>query len=181
MLSSSVKRLFLSAALATAYFTAAAPEARAQKGDSVIGYVNMQRAILETEEGKRAKKKLKDSFDVKQKKLSDREQELVKLKETLEREAAGKDDPETRKKVMDFQNKLLELKQIFMKEQQELAEAEQKQLSEITGKMKSVIEEIGKQGGYTIILEMADSRLLFAKPHLDLTNELIRKYNAKHK
>ena len=32
-----------------------------------------------------------------------------------------------------------------------------------------------------LILEVSDSRLLFAKPHLDLTNELIRKYNAKYK
>ena len=34
---------------------------------------------------------------------------------------------------------------------------------------------------HTLILEVAESRLLFAKPHLDLTNEVIRKYNGKYK
>lgn len=174
-------KLLITAIAATGLYAARLPEAAAQQKDTLIGYVNMQRAILETEEGKRAKKQLKDTFDVKQKNLSDRENQLMKLKEQLEKEAQGKDDPEIRKKVLDFQNRLLELKQIYMKEQQELAETEQKQLGEITGKMKKIIEEIGAQGGYTIILEMSDSRLLFAKPHLDLTNELIRKYNSKHK
>jgi outer membrane protein len=179
-----MRRALFCAGLAALAITARAPLARAQAkaGDVVIGYVSIQRAILETEEGKRAKKQLKGTFEEKQKRLTDRETEIMKLKEALEREAAGgKDDPEMRKKVIDFQNKLLELKQIFMKEQQDLAEAEQKQLGDITGKMKKIIEEIGQQGGYTLILEVADSRLLYAKPHLDLTNEVIRKYNAKFK
>jgi Skp family chaperone for outer membrane proteins len=47
--------------------------------------------------------------------------------------------------------------------------------------MRGVIKEIGEQGGYTLILEVQDARLLYAKPHLDLTNEVIRKYNGKYK
>ncbi|MFO0727217.1 MAG: OmpH family outer membrane protein [Myxococcota bacterium] len=153
---------------------------RAEAADTLIGYVNLQRAILEVEEGKTAKNNLKATFDVKQKKLNDQESSLMKIKETIEKEAAIKDDPETRRKVADFQGKLMELQQTFVKEQKELQEAEQKELGVITGKMRKIIEEIGQSGSYTLILEIQDSRLLFAKPHLDLTNEVIRKYNAKY-
>lgn len=147
----------------------------------MIGYVNIQRAILEVEEGRRAKDALKSTFENKQKRLSEREGELKKLKEAIEKESLVKDDAATRQRKLDFQNKLLELQQVFMKEQQELQQLEQKELSAITGKMKKLIEEIGEQGGYTLILEIQDSRLLYAKSHLDLTNEVIRKYNAKYK
>jgi outer membrane protein len=179
--------LFPALLLAALPLAQAQAQAQAQpppkKGDeTLIGYVSIQRAILETDEGKRAKAKLKGTFDEKQKKLSDKENELVRMKDTLEKEAKAKpDDPEIRKKVMEFQNKLLELKQVFLKEQQELQEAEQKELSGITDKMRKVIQEIGKDGGYTMILEVAENRLLYAKPHLDLTNEVIRKYNSRHK
>lgn len=147
----------------------------------VIGYVNMQRAILEVDEGKRAKAALKKSFEVKQQALTKREQELKTLKDAIDRESVMKDDAATRQRKLEFQNKLIELQQVFMKEQQELQQLEQKELAAISDKMRKVIQEIGKTGGYTLILEVQESRLLFAKPHLDLTNEVIRKYNARHK
>ena len=168
------------ASVALSQTALAAPPAKGG-GDVTIGYVNVQRAILEVEEGKRAKNQLKVTFEEKQKKLTEREAELKKLKDTIDKELAGKNDEATNKKKAEFQNKLLELQQVFMKEQQDLQAAEQKQLSVITDKMRGVIKDIGEAGAYTIILEIQDSRLLYAKPHLDLTNEVIRKYNAKFK
>ena len=47
--------------------------------------------------------------------------------------------------------------------------------------MRKVIQKIGKSGRYSLILELQDARMLYAKPHLDLTNEVIRKYNSTHK
>lgn len=176
-LRSVVSTLFAAALIAA---SGAPRAAHAQKGEAILGYVNLQRAILEVEEGKRAAKALKVTFDEKQKKLTEREQGLVKMKEALEREAKP-NDPETPKKVAEFQGKLAELRKVFVDEQTALQEAEQKQLSGIRTRLRDIIEEIGKQGGYTIILEVQDSRLLYAKPHLDLTNEVIRKYNLKHK
>lgn len=154
---------------------------QAQAAELQIGYVNLQRAILEVEEGKRAKNSLRAEFERKQKELSQREAELKKLKDTLEREAGTKNDPSLNAKQLEFQNKLVELQQIFMKEQQALQASEQKELGAITTKMRKIIDGLGKQGSYTLILEGNDSRLLFAKPHLDLTNEVIRNYNSKHK
>ncbi|NJK88591.1 MAG: OmpH family outer membrane protein [Myxococcales bacterium] len=47
--------------------------------------------------------------------------------------------------------------------------------------MKGVIAEVGAAGGYDLVLEIQANRLLFAKDHLDITNEVIRKYNVKYK
>jgi outer membrane protein len=157
--------------------------AHAKGEDVVIGYVNIQRAILEVEEGKRAKENLKKTFDAKQASLSAKETELKKMKDELEKQSVVKNpnDPATAAQRKNFQDKLMELQQVFVKEQQELQQEEQKMLSGITEKMKKVIAEIGDQGGYTLILEIQDSRLLYAKAHLDLTNEVIRKYNSRYK
>ena len=148
----------------------------------LIGYVNLQRAILEVDEGRAAKKKLKVTFEKKQKELAGKEQELKALKDKLDAESvAKKEDSASRAKKLEFQEKLLELQQTLVKEQQALQQLEAKALSKITKKMRGVIKNIGKAGGYTLILEINDSRLLYAKGHLDLTNEVIRKYNVKYK
>lgn len=153
---------------------------RVAQAKDMLAYVNLQRAILEVDEGKRAKEGLKKTFEKKQADLQKKEKELKSLKDALEKDAT-KDDPMTRQKRIEFQNKLLDLQQVFVKEQQELQQLEQKELSAITVKMRKIIEEIGKAGDYMLILEIQDSRLLYAKAHLDLTNEVIRKYNSLYK
>ena len=149
----------------------------ARAANEVIGYVNLQRAIIETEDGKRAKKKLEATFKKKQKALRAKEEELDTMKKRLEGSAMKKDDPEAKAQVMEFQRKFVALRETLVKEQQELKKLEGDALSKITTKLRGIIKQIGKSGGYTLIIEAQESSLLFAKPHLDLTNEVIRKYN----
>lgn len=153
----------------------------AAAADPLIGYVNMQRAILEVEEGKRAKTQLQKKYEIKQRELSKREQELKALQDAIEKESVVKQDDAARQRRVEFQTKYLELQQIFMKESQELQKMQEKEIKAIQDKMRKVINNIGRAGGYTLILEIQENRLLFAKQHLDITNEVIRKYNAKYK
>ena len=147
----------------------------------VLGYVHLQRAILEVEEGKRAKAKLQKTVEKKQKSLMAKEKELKTLKEALDKQSVvKKDDPAIRAQKAEFETKLMELQQIFVQEQQELQKLEAKTLSGITKKMRKIIRGIGRTEGYTLILEIQENRLLFAKKHLDLTNQVIRRYNKAH-
>lgn len=153
-------------------------EARAD--EPLIGFVDLQKAILTVEEGKRAKASIRKTYEAKQQALSEKEEALKKLKDQIDAEG-GAETPEARSRRAQFQSELMALQQSFMKEQQELQQLEQKQIASITEKMRTVIADIGRVGGYTLILEIQGNRLLFAKDHLNLTNEVIRKYNSKFK
>ncbi len=154
-------------------------EAPAFAAEGAIGYVNLQRAIVEVEDGKKAKATLEETFKKKQVALRAKEEELEKMKERLQSSGLNQDDPAARAQMLDFQKKFLALRETLMKEQQELKKLEVEALSKITAKLRKIIEAIGKKEGYLLIMEAQESSLLFAKPHLDLTNEVIRKYNAK--
>jgi len=164
-------------ALALSFF--AASTARAQS-EPLIGYVDLQKAIVTVEEGKRAKESLRKTYQAKQQALSEKEEELKRLKDRIDSEMQAQ-TPEAQSRRAQFQSKLMALQQEFMKEQQELQQLEAQQLQSITEKMRKIIASIGKAGGYSMILEIQGNRLLYAKDHLDLTNEVIRKYNAKFK
>jgi len=151
-----------------------------------IAYVNLQRAILEVNEGKRAKAKLQKTFEKKKDRIKIEEKKLLTLRDEIKAQVAGAGseamrDSAMRKRAMEFEQKRVSLQQALMKEQQELQQLEQKALLKITVKMRKVIQKIGKSGRYSLILELQDARMLYAKPHLDLTNEVIRKYNSTHK
>ena len=65
------------------------------RAEAKLGYVDMQRALMEIEEGKVAKAKLKAQFDAKQKDLDARQAELKKDNDNLEaaaREGLLKED-----------------------------------------------------------------------------------------
>ena len=44
-----------------------------------------------------------------------------------------------------------------------------------------MIEEFGKESGYSIILEQSSSSVLYGAPELDLTEQVIARYNARKK
>lgn len=157
------------------------PASAAQAADSVIGYVNLARALLEVNEGKRAMSRIKVTFDKKQADLLKSEAELKTMKDKLDSTSAVADTATTRAKRAEFESKVMELQQRLFKEQQELEKLKAKELAAIREKMSKIIRQVGKSNGYTLILEIQESRLLYAKPHLDLTNEVIRKYNQKFK
>ena len=73
--------------------------------------------------------------------------------------------------------KIQELKMTFATLQRELAAEEAKLTKPILERMAKILAQIGKSEGDLVILEKNESRVLWAPAKLDLTNELIRRYN----
>ena len=46
--------------------------------------------------------------------------------------------------------------------------------------MAVIIRGIAEAEGFTFVFDKSESGLLYAPDSLDITNELVRKYNAKH-
>ena len=59
-----------------AIFLAASSPVMAMAEDVKLGYVDLQRALNETEDGKKAKSNLKKVFDQKQKELDEQQEQL---------------------------------------------------------------------------------------------------------
>ena len=167
------------AALAALALVAAPRPARA--ADPKIGYVNLQAAMNDVEEGKAAKAELKKEFDQKQKVLDDKQNELKKLKEDLDKQAIVMSEETKREKQMDFERRVMEVQQLFVKLQQELAEREREKMKVIIDKMELVIKEIAEAGGFAYVFEQQNAGILYAPANDNLTPELVRKYNARFK
>ena len=78
---------------------------------------------------------------------------------------------------MELQQKLVGLQETYMRLQKDLQEKEATETQKIFKRMQAVIAEIAKAEGVTYVFEK-NSGILYAPPALDLTNELIRKFNA---
>jgi outer membrane protein len=143
-----------------------------------LGYVDMQRAVAETEDGRKARAMLKKDFDQKQKELDEQQEELKKGMEDLEKKRTLLPADQVRSKEQELQSKLQKVQQTYMRHQQELQGKEQEALGKIVERMNRIVHKIASDENFTMVLDRTAAGLVFAKPHLDLTNDLIRRYNA---
>ncbi|HXT99703.1 MAG TPA: OmpH family outer membrane protein [Polyangia bacterium] len=144
--------------------------------DLKIGYVDMQRALNETDDGRKAKDKLKKDFEQKQKELDEQQNQLKKEIEDLDKKRSLLSPDKVREKEAELRTKLEKVQQTYMRHQQDLSGKEQKETAKIFERMTKIIGEIAAAENFAMIVDK--SALVFAKPHLDLTNELIRRYNG---
>ncbi len=153
----------------------------ASAADLKIGYVDLQKALSEVEEGKAAKAVLKKDFDEKQKELDRKQEELKRMRADLDKQSVVMSDQARREKEEEFQRKAMETQGRFLELQKDLSGREREMTRGIFERMSVIIREIAEAEGFTMIFEKTDSGLLYAPPALDISNELIRKYNARHK
>ncbi|MEZ4462311.1 MAG: OmpH family outer membrane protein [bacterium] len=144
---------------------------------SKIGYIDLQRALSMTKEGKSAKDKLQKEFDKKQKELDKVQDTVRKQKESLEANAQMLSDDAKRERAIQLQKDMYGLQQKFIQLQGELSQAEAAATKKIFDKMGPLIEKMGKEMGYDMIVER--SAVLYAKPEQDLTDELVKRFDKQ--
>jgi outer membrane protein len=143
--------------------------------DAKVGYVDLQRALNEVEEGAKAKAALKKEFDEKQKQLDSKQNELKGLKDEIDQRGTMMKAEVKQEKLNELQKRLMETQQLYVQLQQDLSKREQEATADIFKKMGVIMQTMGQEQGFSMIVEK--SAVIYAQPALDVTNELIRRYN----
>ena len=172
-----MRNVLIPAALALAI---AVPQAT-RAAELKIGYVNLQQAVAEVDEGKAAREALKKEFDLKQKTLDDKQNELKRMKDDLDKQMVVMSDDAKREKAVEFERKVNEMQQLYVQMQKDLQEREREMMKVIFDKMEAVIKDIAAAEGYGYVFEQQNAGLMVAPPQANMTQELVRRYNAKYK
>ncbi len=145
--------------------------------ETKLAFVDLQRALEETEDGKKAKAKLKADFDRKQKELDDKQEELKKMKEAFDKKAQLMKPEALQKEQKELQDRFVELQNIYARLQKDLAQKEQEATRGIFTKLQLVVGKIAEREKFQMVLEK-NAAVVWGQPSLDITNEVIRMYNA---
>lgn len=142
-----------------------------------VAVVDMQRILNETAAGKQARQDLETSSAAKQKKLDKRRQ---KLEEDQGKLASLQGDAllEAQEKL---QRDLYELQSMYMTLQQELAEQEARTLEKMYANCQELAKELAKDFSLDLVLIRDQSTILYVASGVDLTDEVIKRYDKKYK
>jgi outer membrane protein len=166
-----MRRIAAATLLATA-FTAAA-HAQPIK----IGYVDVQRAIQEVEEGKAARSRLKTEFDHRRAQIDKKSADLERMQQEYEKQAAVLSDDAKRKKQEEFQKALIEARKSAGDLQEDMNRQEQQAMSGILQRLQQVVAEIAERESFNYVMDKGT--LLYAPQAADITNEVVRRYNDR--
>jgi outer membrane protein len=141
-----------------------------------MGVVDVQRAVMQSEDGLRAQATLKKLFDSRQQELNKRQNDLAKQKEELEKQKTVLSQAALQKKVEEWQKEMVELQTTFVEYNKEL-EKKQKELTDpIFERVLGAIKRIAGQDSYDLIVDRAT--VAFARGDLDLTDRVIQVSNG---
>lgn len=146
-----------------------------------IGIVNIQDAIIATNEGKKEFDALQARFAPKQTELQDLNKEVENLKKDLQAKSDKLNEEERAKQVKNLEVKQKTLQRNYDDAQSEFQTAEQEVVNRIGAKMLNVLEKYANANHYTVILDVSNPQtpILWSGPGTNITKELVDAYNAE--
>jgi outer membrane protein len=162
--------------LALAFVLPVVPVAAA---DLKIGIVDLQRALNESAAGKRAKDQFKGEFEKMQDGLKREKDQLDRLKDDLDKKSVVLGDEQRKAKMEDFERRRRDLRRKLEDSDAELRKKDQELTGSILKDLAVVIQEIGEREGYTVILENSSSSVLYGSKSIDVTDTVIKAFDAK--
>lgn len=174
-------RFALITALAAGF--AGTARAAAPSNDTVvdrIAVVDIQRCLLETKEGKKAKTDLEKSMVRGQARIEKKATDLQKRLGDLQAKASMLSEAELRKRQEDLMRGQAELEQLSMEMQESLAEKEALLTEKIYKNVSSIVAQLALEEKLQIVLVRSEMTIIYVNPKLDLTNRVIVRYDKEH-
>jgi outer membrane protein len=143
-----------------------------------IGVINIQQAIGDTAEGKKAFADLSKKYQPRQQELQRLQQEIQAINDQLSKQAATLSDEEQRRLSRDLEDKQKLLKRSTEDAQADFTSDRDDAIRRIGQKMVRIISEYAQQNGYSLVVDDAQIPVYYASKDLDLTQEIVKRYDA---
>ena len=149
------------------------PALAAQK----IAYVDLQKALNLSQQGSQAKQEISELVKKYEAEFKDKQQALLQKKDELQKQAALLSDSAKAEKEREYQQEVKDLQRFQSDVKEELQQRDAEHTQRILNEMNKILQQLGEQGGYSMILEKNEGAVLYAVEAVDLTDELIEAYD----
>ncbi len=142
-----------------------------------IGVVDIQRAIEESEAGKKAKGKFRAQVKKVEAEMLREKQEVERLRSSFEKKSLLLKEDERRTLQRKIQKRERSYRLSMRDHEQELREREGEVTARILKDLQKVIYEVGKEEKFTLVLER--SQVPYRDKSIDITDKVVELYNSR--
>ena len=145
--------------------------------ESKLGYLDIQKALGQSDAGKAVKEQLTAKFKKYQDEINGKQEELKKLKDELETQGSMLSESKRAEKEKEYSAKLKKFQEFAKDAQDELQGRDKELTQKVLEAFEKVVQEYGRKNGYTFIFVRSET-MVFADEKVDLTDELLKLFNA---
>ena len=150
-------------------------EASVARADS-IAVIDLQGAVMQTEDGIRAQATLKKLFDKRQQDLDGKQAQLAKMRQDIERQARILSREAISRRMDSWQREMVQLQSVFVDYDKELQKKQGELTAPIIQRMIGIIGHLAKQNSYDLVIDKRAAP--YSRSDLDLTERVIQMYNS---
>ena len=144
--------------------------------ESKFAVVDLQRAMMETEDGLRMQANLKKLFDSKQQTLESKQAELDRERADIEKQESVISQEALRKRAEAWQRDVVALQQMSVTYNQEMQAKQNEMTKPIYEKTSQIIRRLATNEGYDLVVDRM--AVAYVRSDLDLTDRVITMYNG---
>ena len=160
---------------------ASAPSAQTAGSPSRVGFVDIQKVLARSAAGVAAREQLEKEKAVMQKQVDDQRAELEKMRDELEKKGQLLSADARREKQEALERKVRDARRLVDDLQNTLQKKEEAMLGKVLQEVGGLIQKVGKDKGFTMVLERQRSSILYAAADSDLTDDVLRAYDDEIK
>lgn len=142
-----------------------------------MGFFDMQTIIEHSEIGKEGAEKFRLKKEKMREQLAAKLQEIKEMDEEFKKKEHLLSQDVKKKKAQEILSAKMDYDRLTYEANQKLGDLEQELLAPIKNKVLEIVTRIGKEEGYTLILERRRAGLAYAPSSLELTDRIIRELN----
>lgn len=142
-----------------------------------IGYIDLRKAIQDSQTGKKAKEKFQAEVKRVESEMTKERQQLEQMQADLEKKSRLLKEEELRNLEREFQRRRVNYERSRQEWQLELRQRDEEMASEIAKDLAKVAAEVGKSEQFTLILER--SNILYSDQAIDITDKVVDIYNRQ--
>lgn len=151
----------------------------AQAEDVRIGYVDMRKVMTESKAGKRVKGDIEKTVQQRKESLGREEQQLKAMQQSFEKEKLILSDAQKQTKQKEFEEKLKAFKQSATQAQREIEQKETEFTKKAVPEIRALIRDLAKEEKLSLVFEKNELPVLYAAEGPDLTDKVIKRFDAK--
>jgi outer membrane protein len=144
-----------------------------------IGYIDLARVLARSAAGVAAREALEREKAAMQKEMDGKRIELDKLRDELEKKGPLMTADTRRDREETMERKRRDATRLADDFQRELGRKEQQLAQKVMQDISGVIERVGKQKGYYLVVERGRAGVLYSAPEADLTDDIIKAYDQE--
>lgn len=153
--------------------------AAAGAAESKIAFVDLEYALNNVDSGRKAKAILEQEHKQQKEQLESARANLERMANELKSTSLVLSDDARRKKEAELESAMAKYEGERKSAYEQWQKKEANLTRDLLDGLTTIVQEIGREGGYTFILERHDASVLYAQDNIDLTKQVIERFNKK--